>query len=188
MENPEHVIKQQLREQLALEEHLCRTMEEQIAGIDERYFADAKKLLRQTISVLTTHFASLNGQLDQLEQRSLNERNQMVAMNGAVPKNSLGREQQKGQLYRVLRDAYSALNLITMSNTLLHTTALALGSGEVAALALKHLENLVPLVIRLGELTPEVLALELHAESSSIDLSVAKIALKNTQLVWRKAS
>ncbi len=62
------------------------------------------------------------------------------------------------------------MNSITMGNTLLHTTALALDSHEVAATALMHLKNLTPLVIKISELVPEVVAKELHTESPIIDL------------------
>ena len=188
MDNPEQVLEHQLREQLALEEHLCRTIEEQITGIDEVSFADAKNLLRKTSLVLATHFASLNALLDRVEQTALTARNLVVAGNGVGPVTAMEREQKKRQISKILRDDYSALNLVTMSNALLHTTALALESGEVAALALKHLENLAPLVVQMGALVPEVVARELHAESSTIDLSVAKTALKNMQLAWQKAS
>src|SRR3954468_21600247 len=42
---------------------------------------------------------------------------------------------------KMVRDDYTALNLATMSYTMLHTTALALNEPRTAALALRHLQN-----------------------------------------------
>lgn len=165
-------------------------LEEQIADIHEQDFADAKDLLGEASQALERQFRPLNVLLDKLESDQLSALAKTVAGNGAVMglKPPLNREQRNRQISRILRDDYSALNLITISNTLLHTTALALGRGDIAAIALEHLGNLAPLVIKIGELLPVVTARELRAEFPKVDLSVAQTALKNTQLAWRKAS
>lgn len=189
MENNIEILKQCLSEQIALEEHLCRIIEEQISEIDETDFEDAKNLLKKTSQVLENHFLPLNTLLDKFEKDALNARGKVVAGNGRDLNNILAVEQRNTRISRILRDDYSALNLITISNTLLHTTALALDAQEVAAIALKHLKNLVPLVIKIGCLVPDVVTRELCSNSSStIDLSVALTAMKNTQLAWRNAS
>jgi hypothetical protein len=163
-------------------------MEGQISEIDENDFADARNLLIKASEVLANHFTPLNESLDKLEQDTLNARKISVAGNGAGPtKNSLDRKLNYQQISKILRDDYSALNLITMNNTLLHTTALALDCHDVATIALKHLENLAPLVIKMGELVPEVVTRELYSASPKIDLNIAKTALENTKLVWQKS-
>ena len=180
-------LKQYLREQIALEEHLCSVIRQQIAELGDAD-EDAKLLLIKTEEVLERHFIPLNKMLDGLEQESRNAQNKLAIKDGVVIAASVGKEAlQRQRTSRILRDDYSALNLITMSNTLLHTTALALDSQEVAMVALTHLQNLAPLVVKMGALVPEIVTRELHTESSKIDLGVAKIALKNTQRIWREA-
>ena len=51
------VLKQQLGEQIALEEHLHKILEDQIAEIDGLAFADAREILVKTSEVLERHFA-----------------------------------------------------------------------------------------------------------------------------------
>ena len=189
MENCDEILRQYLSEQIALEEHLSKIINEQIAEIDEVEFADAKNLLIKTNQVLERHFTPLNELLDKLENDALIARTQPITSNGRGGEHHPPHlEQRKRRISRILRDDYSALNLIAISNTLLHTTALALDCQDVATLALKHLENLAPLVIRIRELVPEVVAKELHAQSPNVDLKAALTALKNTQLVWGKSS
>jgi hypothetical protein len=187
MEKNDNPVMQYLYEQIALEEHLCRVIEQQISEVDEKKFGDAKALLVKTKQVLERHYAPLNKMLDQLEKDAATDRTKLASGNGAGALKLTDEQQRNKYLSRILRDDYSALNLITMSNTLLHTTALALECHSVAAIALSHLQNLASLVVKMGKLLPEVVARELHTESPKIDLAVGKLALKNTQLAWRNA-
>ena len=125
MENHDHILKRYLSEQIALEEQLCCIIESQISEIDEGDFADARDLLKKTGQVLERHFTPLNDLLAKLERDAIIVKKSAISSNGGefnVPRN---RERQN-RISRILRDDYSALNRITISNTLLHTAALAL--------------------------------------------------------------
>ena len=183
------ILKQHISEQIALEEHLAVVINEQILHIDEAVFAEAKALLKKTTQVLESHFTTLNQLLDKLDKKALSEQIQSVAINGQHIDIDGKDDKVNIQISRLLRDDYSALNLVTISNTLLHTIALALDADEVAATALKHLENLTPLVVKIGHLVPEVVTQELRsAFPTIIDRSTASTAIRNTELAWRKAS
>ena len=191
MKNSYKILQQQIREQIALEEHLCRIIDGQIEDIGEVEYVDyidAKNLLKNTRQVLEKHFTPLNELLDKLDCDDDIKQRVGVVPNGLDVKTAHNTELAQGRISKILRDDYSALNLITISNTLLHTTALALNSLEIATIALQHLENLAPFVVRIGELMPEVITRELRTQSPSIDLSVAKTALVNTKQAWSKAS
>lgn len=181
-------LTQHVSEQIGLEEHLCKIIDQQIAEIKDTEFADAKDLLVKTREVLENHFIPLNKVLDGLERNAVCDLEKSVSSNGKGILQQSDLDQRKNSISIILRDDYSALSLITIGNTLLHTTALALGCQEVADIALKHLQNLAPLVVRIGKLLPQVVARELRTAVSTVDLSIAEIALKNTQLVWRNAS
>jgi hypothetical protein len=188
MVNHDDHLKQYVREQIAIEESFCSLLEQQISEVNTAEYADAANLLIEAREVLGRNFVSLNKTLDNLEQGAVSTLSLIAGGNGtSTVKHLSERDLRTRRISKMLRDDYSALNLITMSNTLLHTTALALEQQEVAAIALKHLQNLAPIVVKIGALVPEVATRELHRESSKIDLSVGQIALKNTQLAWRNA-
>jgi len=173
------MLKQHLGEQIALEEHLCKIIEEQIIDLEGPEFADAKQVLRETIEVLENNFQPLNAILSKLEE---GVGSKSVKGNGVSLHHSLELAQNKRKISRMLRDDYLALNLITMSNTLLHTTALALNHEDVAQLALKHLKRLAPLVVRLGKVFPSVVFVELNMLNmgdTKFDTSIVHTALRN---------
>lgn len=185
MKHLDDLLRQHLGEQIALEEHLCRVLDQQIAEVSENDFADARDLLIRTRETLERHYTPLNDLLGKLEQESLSSTAASIGKNGAVHGDRDRVSEQRRRISNILRDDYSALNHITISNTLLHTAALALGSEEIAVTALSHLKNLTPLVMQIAHLMPEIVTRELYKESSMIDLSIAQIALRNTQTAWR---
>jgi hypothetical protein len=185
MSSQNQILIQHIHEQIALEEQLCKIIEKQISEINEPNYIDAKNLLIRAFKTLESQFAPLNSILDKLEDASSIDIFKTES-NGIEMKNLLDPEQKNSIISRILRDDYSALNLITMSNTLLHTTALALESKEVAELALQHIKNLAPVVIKIGQMVPDVVTRELKIKSPLIDLNIAKTALKNTQQAWKE--
>jgi hypothetical protein len=188
MDTRDAILTLRLREQLALEEHLSAVIDRQIQWIHEPEYLEARNVLDKAARALEEHCQPLNAALDRIEQDLLfNDDTRMNGLGGekaVVVDSKVGRK----QLSAILRESYSALNDVTMSNTLLHTVALALKCDEVANLAIKHLENLAPLVVQIGEIVPEVTALELRAQSPTVDLGVAEVALENSRRAWRKAS
>jgi hypothetical protein len=189
MASHNEILNRQVREQLAKEEHLCRLIEDQAASIGEPRFADARDLLIKTAKALEAHFIPLNALMDQLEEAEATRISAAQPVDGILLKSSpSAREPLKDQLLsKTLCDDYSALNLITISNTLLHTTALALQSSAVADAALAHLENLAPLVVKIGKMLPTIVVRELSVISPTVDLAIAEIATKNTREAWKRA-
>jgi hypothetical protein len=187
MSTPSNPLEHYLSEQVALEEQLCKIIEQQISDVDEIHFPDAKNLLLKTKEVLEQHFIPLNKMLDRLDQAALSAQKNRLILN-AVTFNGYDRNQENERVSKILRDDYAALNLITMGNTILHTTALALDCQEVAAVALDHLQHLTPLVAKIGELMPHIVTQELLTHSEEIDPAVGHLAAKNLRLVWRNGS
>jgi len=124
--------------------------------------------------------------LDRLEQAAQSARKSPVALS-LVSVDGLRRDQANERVSRILRDDFSALNLIAMGNTMLHTTALALNYQDVATVALEHLRHLTLLVFKLRELMPRVVAREAVDHSGTIDPSlIGQAAVRNLQLAWNK--
>lgn len=184
MKEKNQILMQYLREQIALEEQLCSVIQDQIAKINEISFRDAKEVLEAASQLLELQFMPLNDALDTYEEGDLPP----SEMNGKLHSLPQNTSPQHMQVSRILQEDYAALNHVTISNTLLHTLALAVGDTEVAKLSLHHLENLVPLVKRIEELVPHITTRELSKQYPSANPKAAEIALGNTKRVWKKAS
>lgn len=183
MEDHNEILIQHLREQIALEEHACKIMEEQIKDLDEFQYSETKQILIKTIGILDHNFLRLNAVLSKLEEHV---ESKFTGTNGYSLQASSEQNQKNRRISKMLRDDYSSLNLITMSNTLLHTTALILKNYDVAELALENLRLLAPLVVRLGEIAPSVIITEMNSGFDKYDLSIAETALQNTKKAWKR--
>jgi hypothetical protein len=89
---------------------------------------------------------------------------------------------------RMLRDAYCALGLVTVSYTMLHSTALALHDRATADLALEHLNDLTPLVVDLSKVVPYVVVNELADTFDGADRTVGPQASNQTHEAWARVS
>ena len=67
MDRLNNLLEHYLGEQVALEEELCKVIEQQIADVDEKRFPDARSILIKTKEVLEQHFRPLNTLLDELD-------------------------------------------------------------------------------------------------------------------------
>jgi hypothetical protein len=86
----------------------------------------------------------------------------------------------------MLRDDYTALNLATISYTMLHTTSLAFNDQVTAALALRHLKAYTTLVMEINQIIPHVVLADLRDNGAVINESVLQQAITNTQEVWQR--
>ena len=82
-----------------------------------------------------------------------------------------------------LRDDYAALSLAAIGYELLHTTANALSSAPVAALAQKRLREVALLIMELSQEIIPVAVKEL-AGTNQVDSSTVSISQKNIQAAW----
>lgn len=91
---------------------------------------------------------------------------------------------RKHSVSRMLRDDYTALSLGAAAYSMLYATALALRDARAAALAQRHLRELTPLVMRLGQVIPSVVVAELGEEFPNIDAGAAERAVAATVEAW----
>jgi ferritin-like metal-binding protein YciE len=86
---------------------------------------------------------------------------------------------------KMLRDDYTALNLATVSYTMLHTTGLAAQDQATASLALRHLKDYVPIIMDLNEVIPAVVVSELKEDGVPVNEMGAQQAMRNSEEAWR---
>jgi len=89
---------------------------------------------------------------------------------------------------KMLRDDYTALNLATVSYTMLHTTGLALNDQATAALALRHLQDYTSIIMEINVLIPNVVVTDLRDNGAVINEGVLQQAIDNTQAAWQPTS
>ena len=204
MQEYNETLKQYLREQIALEEHLSGIIVEQLHEVEGDEDKDARSLLERIAAALKGQFGTLNGLLDELELGATETNARRVkgsSANGAaltplagngLAAVSVWQGKKERRLSQILRDDFAALNLVAINNSLLHTSALALEHQGVADVALRHVENLFPLIVTMGTVVTDVAARELGTPGGSSEGSLghsgaAKTALKNIRRAWRRA-
>ena len=167
----------------ALQKHILEAVERQYE--DERIRNDAASYdaIGKIKSTLTHHVSDLQTEISRLGSGVMATAKAAVA--GALGAAAgLYDKVRKDPVSRMLRDNYTALNMASFSYTQLHTTGLAFHDAPVADLALKHLQDLTPLIMRLNEVVPHVVVKELQDEGA-VDTSVAPTAVNNTQRAWK---
>lgn len=183
MKQLDRILENSLLAQLSLEERLYKEVERQLSQSNIDEYLDVKEMLSGVKEVLEQHYARLNIALDQVTKGGTD----MVTTDGEdLVADDMGNSNGgKGRIRReamsqMLQDDYAALNLAAMGNTLLHTTALAADSQEIADVTLEHLANLNHFVLKMCELVPKVVAQELSVRFPEVQQTLGTLAAKNT--------
>lgn len=87
-------------------------------------------------------------------------------------------------LSKMMRDDYTALSMIVIGYTMLHTHALAGDDQELAKLAENHLTNYTPFITEISKIAPLTVAHELIDDHSRAE-QIGQKALENTQAAWK---
>lgn len=178
-------LKTYVNDMTALQKHILEAVERQIE--DDRVKSEA-----QTIELIGKVKHTLTGQVSELQAQV----ERLGSQTGAAVKQTVSHvlgvfaglldKVRKDPVSKMLRDDYTALNLASFSYTMLHTTGLAFKDQAVADLALRHLQELTPLIIRFNEIVPNVVAAELADEGGGVDTEVGGEAIENTQQAWKQ--
>lgn len=181
------ILENSLLAQVSLEERLYKEVERQLSHSSINQYGDVKEMLHGVKEVLERHYARLNLALDQVtaglsDLEMPKERDSIEGNNNSSGRNRQIRQEQISQM---LHEDYAALNLAAMGNSLLHTTALAAESKEIADIALEHLANLNHYVHKMSELMPRVVAQELAIQFPDVKLDIGSLAAQNTREVYR---
>lgn len=172
----------------AVETHILEAVERQLESDEIKQYPDAVRVITSLRDALKRHTMSLEAFNDKTEGGDLKE-TVKEALFGAlgVAAGIYDNLRQKDPVSRMIRDAYTATSLATVSYHMLYTTALALKADDLAKLALINLKDLTGLIGELSEVVCTVVAAELTAEDRTIDPSVGPKAVTETQKAWQNA-
>ena len=94
---------------------------------------------------------------------------------------------RKDPLSRMLRDNYTASSMASISLTMLQTTGLAFKDHQVASYAEGALKELTPLIMRLTEVVPAVVARELKEDYPEVDVAVSVQPVHSARAAWEQS-
>ena len=176
-----------VNDMLAVERDLHQAFRRHKDDKTTKTYPQAAAALQQIEDRIDVHVASLERQLERMGAGESPVKAAVGAVLGAVA-GVYGKIRDE-RVSRMLRDDYTALCFATVCYEMLHTTALAVGHGEVANLALSHLRDYTPAVMAIAQMLPEVITDELTREGKmSGDGSIARLAAKNVQEAWQQGS
>lgn len=177
-------IRKHVSDMLAVEEHFLEAVERQRQDERVREHLDANKVLIELERILRAHTETL----EEVTQRygaggeSLVKRAVTEALGFMA---GLYDKVRDYPVSRMLRDDYAALSLAAMSYTAMHSFGLAIRENQIADLALKHLEELTPIVIEVSRLLPQLVIAEVGDRlNQQIDAAAVQAAVSNTQRAW----
>jgi len=182
MSDREKNLQTYVSDMLAVESHTLEAVERQVGSDAVKQQSDAKRLISSIHYVLKQNTASLEQRLEALGSGQSALKTAAASVVGAVA--GVYDQVRSEAVSRMLRDDYTALSLVAISYTMLHTTALALQDAITADLALQNLKRITPLVMEISKAIPAVVVQDVKADVPSANVSVAKQAASNTQEAW----
>jgi hypothetical protein len=91
---------------------------------------------------------------------------------------------RKHPVSRMLRDDSTALSLAATGYAMLYTSATALRDQRTAAVALRHLRDITPLVTRIAGVIPGTVVAELGEEFPNLDAEAVQRGAVATREAW----
>jgi ferritin-like metal-binding protein YciE len=182
-----HALQTYLSDALALERHIAQPLGRQQDMGDARRYADAAAIISQLKATTDAHVRALEARLEALGGHAASPIksawSQFLGVGAAAIDGA-----RKTKISKSLRDDYTALSLATISYTMLHATALALGDRETAALAKSHLQDYAGTVMDISDAMPAVVLEELRDDGENVSLDAAELARENATSAWRSSS
>ncbi|HEX7071139.1 MAG TPA: hypothetical protein VF190_10050 [Rhodothermales bacterium] len=177
-------IRKHLFDMLAVIEHALEAVERQRVDQEVREHVDANSILielervlraqRDSLQTLATHYGAAG---ESLVKKAMSEAMGLVA--------GLYDRVRDHRVSRMLRDDYVALSLAAMSYTALHAFGLAIHDESLAQVALRHLEDLTPLMVEISRTIPGLVVSEVGDRlDKRVDVDAIQAAVRNTQRAW----
>jgi hypothetical protein len=183
--NREDTIKKRLSDQLALERHILEAVERQRGEDSLRENLEANKVVIEIEQVLKSHVATLETLADEYGAGTSSLLKKAVTELAGVAAGLYDKVRDQ-EVSRMIRDDYTALSLAAMGYTAFHTFGLVIQEQRIADVALSHLKDLTPLLVRISQVLPLVVASETAKDLGlNLDPNIGATAANNTHQAWR---
>ena len=170
---------------LALTKHIHEAIERQKDDENAKKDHDAYPLIMRLDGILEGHISAYEAHIKTLGGSVTAPVKDAVGAIAGVAAGLL--DKVRGDpVSKMLRDDYTALSLLAMAHTMLHTTGLALKHQPTADLADSTLKDITPIIVDISEKMPLVVVREIIDSGEVVDTSVGGEAVRNTQKAWNR--
>lgn len=179
-------LRMHVNDMVALEKNILEALERQRE--DERVQQDAefKALIETLHTIVRTHMLTMENHAAAMgEKFGTSVKDAMTSFAGVLA--GLYDKVRKQPVSRLLRDDYTALSLAAAAYSMLYTAGLATREFPIANAALRHLQELTPLIKELSRIIPVAVVKELAGNDPEIDQSILSLAQENTRKAWSSA-
>lgn len=167
---------------LALETHFLNAVKKQKSSesVKDEIVIDLLHELDKTISKNTSE---LETYLDSFEDKTLDDiKSKLASFAGSVA--GLIDNARSDTVSKIVRDNYTALSMITVGYTMLHTLALSNDDESLAEISEKHLKECTNMVTEISKVVPLAVANEVIDDKDKAE-EIGQRALHNTQQAWK---
>lgn len=180
-------LRRNLIDVIALDNHVLGAVRRQLRDKHVEGMAEAREILEEIERVLEGHVIRLNEELDALGGGGPSGfRAMMGGLTGAIA--GMADRFRSEPVSRMLRDDYIALSAVSISYSMLQTTALTLGSQTLADAAQLCMEQTTPLVVRISDAMPRIVTMELQRESVPMQPGIAEEAEQAAMGAWQQGA
>jgi ferritin-like metal-binding protein YciE len=174
-------INSYIGDMLALEDHIEKALKGQLTDLKD--YPDVVTELRQIHRQVEHHISDLRALSERRKAGGVTETVKRAGSAVAGAAAGLIDLVRSEGLPKNLRDDYTAFNLANIGYLMLHTTALALGDQEVAALGRQHFRDYADAILRFDSLVPEAVVRYLQQEGLPATDVVAQVE-KTVKEAW----
>ncbi|RYD85364.1 MAG: hypothetical protein EOP84_02760 [Verrucomicrobiaceae bacterium] len=176
-------LRMYVNDMVALEKHILEAVERQQQDERVQQEPEVKELVDRIHTVLRAHILTMENHAAAVgEQFGSTVKDAVSSVAGVVA--GLYDKVRKHPISRLLRDDYTALSLASTAYSMLYTTGLAIRELPIANVALRHLQELTPLIMELSRVIPVAVVKELAQDDPDIDQTILPVAVENIRNAW----
>jgi len=167
---------------LALESHFLNAVKKQKSSesIKDEIVID---LLHELDKMVSKNTKELESYLESTEGKTNSDiKSKLASFAGSVA--GLIDNARSDTISKIVRDNYTALSMITVGYTMLHTLALANDDESLAEISENHLKECTNMVTEISKVVPLAVANELIDDKDKAE-EIGQRALHNTQQAWK---
>ncbi len=179
-------LRMYVNDMVALEKHILEALERQREDERVQQVEEFRELIDRLHTTVRAHVLTMENHAAAVgEKFGTSVKDAVSSFAGVLA--GLYDKVRKHPVSRLLRDDYTALSLAATSYSMLYTTGLATRELPIANVALRHLQELVPLIKDLSRIIPIAVVNELGGDDPGIDQSILGLAQENTRKAWSAA-
>lgn len=167
---------------LALENHFMNAVKKQKSSSQIKD-EEVIELLHELDKMTSSHVKSLERHVERLGGELKSDiKTKIASFAGSIA--GLIEGARKDTMSKMMRDDYTALSMITIGYTMLHTHALAERDELLSELTQKNLRDCTSMVTEISKVVPLAVARDIIKDAARAD-EIGMKALDNTQEAWK---